>query len=65
MTFTDIDDLETLELAFVLWSVGDAPDLDAAAALASDLSAPLFDYLQEWELDSYEWQMALAFAQSA
>ena len=36
MTFTELTDLETLELAFAIWSAGDAPDLDAAAALAFD-----------------------------
>ena len=52
MTFTELTDLETLELAFAIWSAGDAPDLDAAAALAFDLSADLFAYSQEWDADA-------------
>jgi hypothetical protein len=47
MTFVELTDLETVELAFALWSAGDATDLDSAALLASDLQGAIGDYAIE------------------
>lgn len=65
MTFIELDSAETFDLALELYFAGDAPDLDSAAQLAADLNTPLFDFAQEWDLDSHEWELALAFAQTA
>jgi hypothetical protein len=61
ITFETLD-LETCELAWALWSAGDAETLDQAAALATDLQGMIGDYAVEWDLDSLEWQIAAAFA---
>ena len=52
MTFLDLTDDDTRDLALELFFAGDAPDLDSAAALAFDLSADLFAYSQEWDADA-------------
>lgn len=49
MTFLDLTDLDAADLALELFFAGDAETLDAAAALAADLGADLFNYLQEWD----------------
>lgn len=49
MTFLDLD-CDAADLAVELYFAGDAETLDAAAALAADLDAPLFDYGMEWDL---------------
>lgn len=63
MTFLELPDTETFDLALELFYSGDCPTLDEAAALAFDMQAVVADCAAEWDLDSLEWQMAVAFAQ--
>jgi hypothetical protein len=49
MTSLELTDLDAADLAVELYFAGDAETLDAAAALAADLGADLFNYLQEWD----------------
>jgi hypothetical protein len=51
MTFLELPDLDTTELALELFYAGDAPDLDAAAALAFDLRVALIDFAYDWDFD--------------
>jgi hypothetical protein len=63
MTFLELD-LDGADLALELFFAGDAPDLDAAAALAFDLQRTLGEYAQEYDLDSLEWQIAAAIVRA-
>lgn len=62
MTFLDLTTDDARDLALELFYAGDAPDLDAAAALAYDMQQVLVECAEAWDLDSYEWQLAAAYA---
>ena len=51
MTFLQLTDDNTRDLAIELFYAGDAPDLDAAAALASDMQTVLADCAYDWDFD--------------
>ena len=52
MTFLQLTDLDAADLALELFYAGDAETLDQAAALASDLSTPFFDFAECWDFDT-------------
>lgn len=52
MTFLELPDAEAFDLALELFYSGDAPDLDAAAALAFDMQAVIADCTAEWDQDA-------------
>jgi len=52
MTFIELADDNTRDLAMELFYSGDAPDLDAAAALAADMHQVLADCAEAWDFDA-------------
>lgn len=52
MTFLELDDIPTADLALELYFAGDAETLDQAAAMAADMQAVLLDVAQEWDQDA-------------
>ena len=66
MTFLQLTDDNTRDLAIELFYAGDAPDLDAAA-LASDMQAVLADRAYDWDFDvttaaieAHDWETTVA-----
>jgi hypothetical protein len=51
MTFLELRDDDSRDLALDLFYAGDAPDLDQAAALAADMQAVLADVAYDWDFD--------------
>jgi hypothetical protein len=64
MTFLDLD-CDAADLAVELWFNGDAETLDAAATMVSDIRCLYADFACEWDMDSFELQLAAAFAKTA
>ena len=67
MTFLQLTDDNTRDLAIELFYAGEAPDLDAAAALASDMQAVLADRAYDWDfavttaaIEAHDWETTVA-----
>lgn len=52
MTFLELADDDSRDLALELFYAGDAASLDEAAALAADMQAALGDYCGDWDFDT-------------
>ena len=51
MTFLQLQDDDSRDLALELFYAGDAPDLDSAAALAADMQDVVRSCTLEWDWD--------------